>query len=95
MKPTRRPANPCFSSGPCAKRPGWSPRVLEAALAGRSHRSGVGLARIVEVVDRSRAILGLPADWRVGIVAGSDPRREFEETRLKLQTMAWALGAKR
>jgi phosphoserine aminotransferase len=72
MKPTRRPANPCFSSGPCAKRPGWSPAVLEAALVGRSHRSGVGLARLVEVVERSRAILGVPADWRVGIVAGSD-----------------------
>ncbi len=72
MKPTRRPRNPCFSSGPCAKRPGWSPAALEAALVGRSHRSGVGKARIVEVVDRSRAILGLPADWRVGVVAGSD-----------------------
>ena len=72
MKPNRRPANPCFSSGPCAKRPGWSPAVLADALSGRSHRSAVGLARIVEVVDRSRALLGIPADWRVGIVAGSD-----------------------
>jgi phosphoserine aminotransferase len=72
MKPTRRPANPCFSSGPCAKRPGWSPEALAAALVGRSHRSAVGLARLVEVVERSRAILGVPADWRVGIVAGSD-----------------------
>src|SRR5256885_14420250 len=66
MKPTRRPANPCFSSGPCAKRPGWSPAVLERALVGRSHRSGGGLARLVEVIDRSRAILGIPADWRGG-----------------------------
>ena len=72
MKPNRRPANPCFSSGPCAKRPGWSPAVLAGALAGRSHRSAAGLARLVEVVERSRAILGIPADWRVGIVAGSD-----------------------
>jgi phosphoserine aminotransferase len=72
MKPTRRPANPCFSSGPCAKRPGWSPKVLETALVGRSHRSAVGLARLVEVIDRSRAILGIPADWKLGIVAGSD-----------------------
>ncbi len=72
MKPNRTPANPCFSSGPCAKRPGWSPAALEQALVGRSHRSGVGLARLVEVIDRSRAILGIPADWRVGIVAGSD-----------------------
>jgi phosphoserine aminotransferase len=72
MKPTRRPRNPCFSSGPCAKRPGWSPAALEAALVGRSHRSGIGKARIVEVVDRSRAILGVPADWQVGVVAASD-----------------------
>ncbi len=72
MKPTRRPRNPCFSSGPCAKRPGWSPPALEAALVGRSHRSGIGKARIVEVVERSRAILGVPADWLVGIVAASD-----------------------
>src|SRR5271169_6481188 len=72
MKPNRRPANPCFSSGPCAKRPGWSTTVLAGALAGRSHRSAVGLARLVEVVERSRAILGIPTDWRVGIVAGSD-----------------------
>jgi phosphoserine aminotransferase len=72
MKPTRRPANPCFSSGPCAKRPGWSPAVLAGALVGRSHRSGVGLNRLVEVIERSRAILGLPPDWRVAIVAASD-----------------------
>ena len=72
MKPNQRPANPCFSSGPCAKRPGWSPTVLAGALSGRSHRSAVGLARLVEVVERSRAILGIPDDWRVGIVAGSD-----------------------
>ena len=72
MKPTRRPRNPCFSSGPCAKRPGWSPAALEAALVGRSHRSGIGKARIVEVVDRSRAILRVPADWQVGVVAASD-----------------------
>src|SRR6516165_1446678 len=72
MKPNRRPANPCFSSGPCAKRPGWSPAVLAGALSGRSHRSAVGLARVVEVVERSRAILDIPADWRVAIVVGSD-----------------------
>jgi phosphoserine aminotransferase len=72
IKPTRRPRNPCFSSGPCAKRPGWSPAALEAALVGRSHRSGTGKARIVEVVDRSRALLGVPADWQVGVVAASD-----------------------
>ncbi|MGC2412613.1 MAG: phosphoserine transaminase [Stellaceae bacterium] len=72
MKPTRRPANPCFSSGPCAKRPGWSPGVLQDALLGRSHRSRIGLARLVEVIERSRALLQMPADYRLGIVPASD-----------------------
>src|SRR4029077_18852877 len=72
MKPTRRPANPCFSSGPCAKPPGWSPAVLKDALLGRSHRSRVGLARLVEVIERSRALLQMPADYRLGIVPASD-----------------------
>jgi phosphoserine aminotransferase len=72
MKPTRRPANPCFSSGPCAKRPGWSPDVLAGALLGRSHRSAAGLARLREIIERSRTLLQMPADYRLGIVAGSD-----------------------
>ena len=72
MKPTRRPANPCFSSGPCAKRPGWSLSALDGALLGRSHRSGPGKARLEEVIERSRAILQMPEDWRLGVVAGSD-----------------------
>src|SRR3954449_9812799 len=72
MKPTRRPANPCFSSGPCAKRPGWSPEALNNALLGRSHRSRPGLARLVEVIERSRAVLQMPSDYRLGIVPASD-----------------------
>src|SRR6266446_551773 len=72
IKPTQRPANPCFSSGPCAKRPGWSPAALSGALLGRSHRSKAGLARLAEVIERSRAVLQMPADYRLGIVAGSD-----------------------
>src|SRR3954447_6953863 len=72
MKPTRRPANPCFSSGPCAKRPGWSPEALNGALLGRSHRSRPGLARLVEGIERSRAILRIPAEYRLGIVPASD-----------------------
>ena len=68
MKPTRRPANPCFSSGPCAKRPGWSPAALEGALLGRSHRSRPGLARLVEIIERSRTILRMPEDYRLGII---------------------------
>jgi len=72
MKPLARPANPCFSSGPCAKRPGWSPEALGGACLGRSHRSKAGKAKLKEVIDRSRAILGVPGDYRIGIVPGSD-----------------------
>src|SRR3954451_345369 len=72
MKPTRRPVNPHFSSGPCAKRPGWSPKVLNGALLGRSHRSRPGLARLVEVIERSRTIMQMPADYRLAIVPASD-----------------------
>jgi phosphoserine aminotransferase len=71
-RPNVRPVNPCFSSGPCAKRPGWSLGALEGALLGRSHRSKPGKAKLLEVIERSRAILGLPADWRLGIVPASD-----------------------
>jgi phosphoserine aminotransferase len=71
-KPTRRPENPNFSSGPCAKRPGFSLAALEGALLGRSHRAKEGKARLKEVIDRSKTILGLPADWRLGIVPASD-----------------------
>jgi len=72
MQPTRRPANPCFSSGPCAKRPGWSPAALSQALVGRSHRSKEGLAQCVEVIERSKAVLKIPADYRVAMVPASD-----------------------
>ena len=71
-KPDIRPATPNFSSGPCAKRPGWTPDVLAGAFLGRSHRAGAGKARLNEVIERSRAILGLPADWKLGIVPASD-----------------------
>jgi phosphoserine aminotransferase len=72
MKPQRRPERTHFSSGPCAKRPGWSLASLEGALVGRSHRSAPAKARLQEVLDRSRALLGLPDDYRVGIVPASD-----------------------
>jgi phosphoserine aminotransferase len=71
-RPTQRPARPHFSSGPCAKRPGWTAQGLEAALVGRSHRAAPAKARIQEVSDRSRAILGIPEDWRLGLVPASD-----------------------
>jgi phosphoserine aminotransferase len=72
MKPDVRPQNLCFSSGPCAKRPGWSVSALEGALVGRSHRSKLGRARIKEVSDRSRKLLGVPDDYRIGLVPASD-----------------------
>jgi len=72
VKPHLRPANPEFSSGPCAKRPGWTLDALSGALLGRSHRAAGPKARLAEVIDRSHAILGLPPDWVLGIVPGSD-----------------------
>jgi phosphoserine aminotransferase len=72
MLPTVRPKTPLFSSGPCAKRPGWSLAALNGAVVGRSHRSKPGKARIAEVIDRSKALLGMPADWRLAVVPGSD-----------------------
>lgn len=71
-KPATKPANPQFSSGPCAKRPGWSPEALAGAFLGRSHRHKEGKARLNEVITRSKAILGMPDDWRLAIVPASD-----------------------
>ena len=71
-RPVLRPACPNFSSGPCAKRPGWDVNTLSAAMVGRSHRAEPARARIQAVSDRSRAILGIPADWRLGLVPASD-----------------------
>ena len=71
-RPPLRPANPCFSSGPCAKRPGWSPAALEGVLAGRSHRSRDGKARLKLAIDKTHRLLGLPADYRLGILPASD-----------------------
>ncbi|WP_158044985.1 phosphoserine transaminase [Skermanella pratensis] len=72
MKPTARPKNTHFSSGPCAKRPGWTLEALSDALLGRSHRSKPGKAKLAEVIELSRSILGIPADYRIGIVPASD-----------------------
>ncbi len=71
-KPDVRPGNPNFSSGPCAKRPGFTLDALSVAMLGRSHRASRPKARLAEVIERSRAILGMPADWRLGIVPASD-----------------------
>ena len=67
-----RPANPHFSSGPCAKRPGWNVKNLENALVGRSHRSKPGKARLADAIEKTRTVLGVPADYRIGIVPASD-----------------------
>ena len=71
-KPALRPARPYFSSGPCAKRPGWTPEILSSAVLGRSHRSAAGKARLADVIQLSRDVLGIPADYRLGIVPASD-----------------------
>ena len=71
-RPQLRPANPHFSSGPCAKRPGFTIEALSGAILGRSHRAKQPKARLAEVITRSRAILGMPANWRLGIVPASD-----------------------
>jgi phosphoserine aminotransferase len=72
VKPTQRPQCPNFSSGPCAKRPGWSVDVLNNALLGRSHRSRLGRDRLKEVITRTKAILGIPKSYLCGIVPASD-----------------------
>ncbi len=71
-KPAMRPARPEFSSGPCAKRPGWDVSKLQGALVGRSHRSKPGKARLKQAIDETRAVLQVPADFLIGIVPGSD-----------------------
>ena len=71
-KPTLRPQNPNFSSGPCAKRPGWTPDALRGALLGRSHRSPAGKERLKLAIDKTHALLELPSDYRLAIVPGSD-----------------------
>ncbi|EJF82315.1 phosphoserine aminotransferase [Bartonella doshiae] len=71
-KPSYRPNNPNFSSGPCSKRPGWTIEVLKNALAGRSHRSREAEARLAEIIDLTREVLEVPSDYRIGIIPGSD-----------------------
>ena len=103
--PRTRPHNPNFSSGPCAKRPGWSLDALSGALLARSHRAAGPKARLAEVIERSRAILGMPADWRLGIVPGSDtgaiemahldPARRPPGRRPRLRELLRGLGHRR
>nr|WP_272211806.1 phosphoserine transaminase [Marinicella sp. W31]MDC2877694.1 phosphoserine transaminase [Marinicella sp. W31] len=71
-KPDIRPENPRFSSGPCAKRPGWTPEALNDAALGRSHRAKIGKAKLKEAIDLTREVLDVPGDYRIGIVPASD-----------------------
>src|SRR3954453_7383215 len=71
-KPVLRPTVPHFSSGPCAKRPGWSLSALTDAVLGRSHRSKIGKAKLKRAIDLTREVLEVPADYRIGIVPASD-----------------------
>jgi len=86
-RPESRPACAHFSSGPCAKRPGWSLEALSGALLGRSHRSAEGRAKLGEVISRSAAILGMPEGWRLGIVPASDTGA--------VEMVLWALAGSR
>ena len=71
-KPAVKPANPNFSSGPCSKRPGYDLSALNDAPLGRSHRAKIGKEKLAEVIERTKSVLGLPEDYRVGIVPASD-----------------------
>ena len=89
VKPATRPANPNFSCGPCAKHPGWKASDLDGALLGRSHRSPEGRARLKALIDQTRRLIGLPQDYLLAIVPGSDTGG-FE---MALWTMLGARGA--
>ena len=71
-KPAKRPVNTNYSSGPCAKRPGWTTQALDKAFLGRSHRAKEGKARLKRAIDQTKVILGVPADYLCAIVPGSD-----------------------
>ena len=72
QKPQQKPQNPNFSSGPCAKRPGWTVNALSNAVIGRSHRSALGKSRLKEVIDKTRSVLQVPENYKIGIVPASD-----------------------
>jgi len=72
VKPAVRPSVPHFSSGPCAKRPGWAPQNLSGAVLGRSHRSKLGKAKLKRAIELTREVLEVPADYKIGIVPASD-----------------------
>lgn len=91
-KPAMRPARPEFSSGPCAKRPGWTPENLQNAVLGRSHRSKLGKTRLQEAIDRTRQVLEVPDDFLIGIVPGSDTGDRLSSLLHTLADAALPLG---
>ena len=72
VEPTVKPARPEFSSGPCAKRPGWSPAVYESAATGRSHRSAIGKQKLKDAIETTREVLNIPSDYKIAVVPASD-----------------------
>src|SRR4030081_396356 len=87
-KPALRPNVPHFSSGPCAKRPGWNPQNLKHAVLGRSHRAKIGKARLKLAIELTREVLEVPANYRIGIVPASD-------TGAVEMALWWLLGSRR
>eukprot|EP00466_Bigelowiella_natans_P001811 jgi/Bigna1/49808/estExt_Genewise1.C_570007 len=71
-KPSVKPSCPEFSSGPCKKRPGWTPAVFETAALGRSHRSKIGKKKLQDAIEQTREVLGVPSDYKIGIMPASD-----------------------
>ncbi|MES2325982.1 MAG: phosphoserine transaminase [Pseudomonadota bacterium] len=71
-RPSTKPDRPYFSSGPCAKPPGWTPQALDTSALGRSHRGSIGKAKLAQAIERTHALLRLPADYKLGIVPASD-----------------------
>jgi phosphoserine aminotransferase len=99
-KPASRPNVPHFSSGPCAKRPGWNPQNLKDAALGRSHRAKVGKAKLKLAIELTREVLEVPADYKIGIVPASDtgavemalwslPARVRHHDRLGILARGW------
>src|SRR4029077_12759999 len=71
-KPAQRPTVPHFSSGPCAKRPGWNPQNLKEAALGRSNRAKIGKTKLKQAIELTREVLEVPSDYKIGIVPASD-----------------------
>src|SRR6202042_2534803 len=87
-KPASRPNVPHFSSGPCAKRPGWNPQNLSDAALGRSHRAKPGKAKLKLAIDLTREVLEVPANYRIGIT----PRSDTGAVEMALWSMLGARG---